>query len=178
MKRIVTPLPTDPYDPACKGCKISQGHKVVPGGVVGLPGEWQLNHYRGTEGFLGWLALQPTAHRMSLAELSQQELCSLGPNLQAVDVALSDYASKAFRDPLKRLYIVYFFESAELHPYHLHIHLIPRYASIEGGLQAWNMPVATKSARFPDRYRRSNPAYSDEVNQLMSFLRERKIGWK
>ena len=63
-----------------------------------------------------------------------------------------------------------FFESAG---YHLHIHLIPRYASIEVRLQAWNMPIATKSPTFPDRYRRSYPAYNDDVDQLMSFLRDR-----
>ncbi len=63
-----------------------------------------------------------------------------------------------------------FFESAG---YHLHIHLIPRYASIEVRLQAWNMPIATKSATFPDRYRRSYPDYNDDVDQLMSFLRDR-----
>ncbi len=165
-------MAANPYVPDCMGCETSQDHEI-PGGIVRLPGKWVLNHYRGSEGFLGWLALQPDVHRMSLAKLSQQELRSLGPNLKDVDVALSNYAINVFRDVLERLYIVYFFESAGVEPYHLHIHLIPRYASIEGGLQAWNMPVATKSARFPDRYRRSNPAYSDEVNQLMSFLRGR-----
>ena len=110
---------------------------------------------------------------MSLAKLSQQELRSLGPNLKAVDVALSNYAINVFRDVLERLYIVYFFESAGVEPFHLHIHLIPRYASIERRLRAWKSPVATKSATFPDHYRRSYFAYSDEVDNLMRFLRKR-----
>ena len=153
------------------GCETSQDHEV-PGGIVRLPGKWVLNHYRGSEGYLGWLALQPDAHRMSLAELSQQELCSLGSNLKAVDIALGDYAINVFRDVLEHLYIVYFFESAGVEPYHLHIHLIPRYASIERRLRAWEIPGATKHATFPDRYRRSYFAYSDEVGNLMSFLRD------
>ena len=164
-------MAANPYDPDCMGCETSQDHEV-PGGIVRLPGKWVLNHYRGSEGFLGWLALQTDVHRMSLAKLSQQELRTLGPNVKDVDEALSDYAINVFRDVLERLYIVYFFESAGVEPYHLHIHLIPRYASIEGRLRAWEIPGATKHATFPDRYRRSCSAYSDEVDNLMSFLRE------
>ena len=74
---------------------------------------------------------------------------------------------------LERLYIVYFFESAGVEPFHLHIHLIPRYASIERRLRAWEIPGATKHATFPDHYRRSYFAYSDEVDNLMRFLRKR-----
>ena len=165
-------MPIDLNDPKCEGCKISRGHKIPQGGVVTLPGRWLLNQYEGPEGFLGWLALQPKVHRMSLDKLSELELCSLGPNLQAVDRALSKYAIQEFRDALERLYIVYFFESAGVEPFHLHIHLIPRYASIEYRLRAWQIPVATKSATFPDCYRRSNSTFSVKVDKLMSFLRD------
>ena len=52
----------------CKGCELSKGNGDPPGGIiVKLDGGWILNHYGGSEGFLGWLALQPSCHRMELA---------------------------------------------------------------------------------------------------------------
>src|SRR5262249_4934367 len=124
------------YDPSCAGCHTSQDLRPIPGGVVGLPGDWIVNQYAGGEGWLGWLALQPRFHRDSIQELTAQELPALRSNIQSLDSALTAYWKLQFpSDAIPRVYIVYFFESAFEEPtpkdrFHLHIHLIPRFASL------------------------------------------------
>jgi diadenosine tetraphosphate (Ap4A) HIT family hydrolase len=159
------------FSPQCKACGYVKG-EPVPGGTVSLPGDWFLNHYRGTEGFLGWLALQPCEHRMSIRDVSEKEAKNLGWNIKLVDKFLGYYWENRFNDPVERLYIAYFFESAGSEPFHLHIHLIPRFRSIETRLRAWKIPDATKSATFPDRYRRDCKHFESEVELLMTFLRK------
>jgi diadenosine tetraphosphate (Ap4A) HIT family hydrolase len=139
------------------------------GSNVRLPGSWSLNHYGGTEGYLGWLALQPICHRMKLSELTEEELRHLGPNIHAIDKALSDYWQQVFGDPIERLYVVYFFEGGG--PYHFHIHLIPRFATLEPRLRDWEAPRATASATFPERYRRDATDFPSQVGRLMEHLR-------
>src|SRR5437870_3593235 len=99
------------YRGKCAGCLTSQGVRQTPGGIVTLPGNWTVNHYDNKEGFLGWLALQPRYHRMALADLQDNELLAFGHNIHSVDRCLTQYWRHRFpRDPLKRVYIVYFFE--------------------------------------------------------------------
>ena len=50
------------YDKNCDGCKISKGKKIPPGDIVKLDGGWVLNHYDGSDSFLGRLALQSERH--------------------------------------------------------------------------------------------------------------------
>ena len=50
----------------CEGCKLAREG-------IQLPGGWALNHYGGGEGYLGWLAIAPVAHRMTLASLTDVE---------------------------------------------------------------------------------------------------------
>jgi hypothetical protein len=79
------------YDQHCAGCQRAQGLHSIPGGVIGLPGDWSVSHYAGGEGFLGWLALQPRFHRDRLQDLTKEELLALGPNLRALDFGLTEY---------------------------------------------------------------------------------------
>jgi len=158
------------YESDCKGCQVSQGIDV-PGGVVRLPGNWRLNSYGGSEGFLGWLALQPRYHRMSLAELLPDELRELGPNIRAIDRAITQYWKEEYSDPVERLYVIYFFESADEEPFHLHLHLIPRFRSLSAEMRAWKVAKATKNKLFPSTYTREAVEYADRVRRLMDYLR-------
>lgn len=152
----------------CHGCDFSQGMRAI-GSNVNLPGSWSLNHYGGPEGYLGWLALQPFWHRMAFSELTDEELRHLGPNISAVERVLSEYWKQVFNDPIERLYVVYFFEGCG--PYHVHVHLIPRFASLEPRLHAWEAPRATTSATFPQQYRREVSDFHNQVCCLMEHLR-------
>ena len=184
------------YDPKCEGCKRSQGDNVV-GGIVRLGSDWVLNHYQGGEGFLGWMALQPRYHRCELSELTPSELGTLGENIKKADVALREYWREHFpNDPIRRVYVVYFYESVYDEPkptsFHLHIHLIPRAQRLDGLLRecrrsgsspitysstivAWNIYKVTKCKDFPSEYRynRSNDEDKEKVSSLMDYLRSR-----
>lgn len=161
-------MTSDCLDPSCNSCKFSQGKQTI-GGNVRLSGGWSLNHYSGTEGYLGWLALQPYCHRMSFQELNEEELSHLGPNIHAVERVLSDYWQAIFHDPIERLYVIYFFEGGG--KYHIHMHLIPRFESLESRLRAWDTPRATSSATFPAQYRRDASDFHAQVCCLMEHLR-------
>jgi diadenosine tetraphosphate (Ap4A) HIT family hydrolase len=124
----------------CRGCDISREREKVVGGIVRLDGKWILNHYQQEDqGFLGWLALQPKYHRMEWEELTRRELKTLGPNITRVKQALREYWQKHFSaDCVKRVYVTYLFESPFDEPpgeYHLHIHLIPRFAKLDSLLR-------------------------------------------
>lgn len=154
-----------------------------------LPGSWVLNHYAGEEGFLGWMALQPKCHRISFAELTDEELQALGGNLRTIDNLLTQYWQETFKnDPIKRVYVVYFFESVFDTPpsqFHMHIHLIPRFVSLEpllreypkrrteaeypSTINAWTIPLITSRETFPRQYR---PEQAN-VKALMRWLRAR-----
>ena len=78
------------YDPKCEGCNISRKRNKalerLPGKIViDLPGDWTLNHYGGSEGFLGWLALQPRRHVTDLNKLKDDEAYALGRNIKRID---------------------------------------------------------------------------------------------
>jgi diadenosine tetraphosphate (Ap4A) HIT family hydrolase len=117
------------YKADCTGCKISQereGWLHKWGGVIKLDGGWVLNHYK--NGFLGWMMLQPDSHRENWTDLDQKEASALGHNIQKIENSMQQYWRVKFkRDPLKRLYVVYFCEFSK----HLHIHIIPRPKSFE-----------------------------------------------
>ena len=169
----------------CAGCDISQGVHVdvnQRGGIVELDGNWILNHYGGSEGFLGWMALQPRFHRMELADLTPEEAAALGSNIQKVEAALRQYWLKNFpSDPIQRMYVVYFFESIfdpKPDKYHLHLHLIPRTVrlgrllrrySCDGSIHAWSVSqiVILNAGDIPDEYKNKN----HEKPVLMTYLR-------
>lgn len=154
-------------DPKCEGCAFSLGKGVI-GSNVRLPGSWSLNHYAGSEGYLGWLALQPYRHLTAFSQLDGDELSHLGPNIAAIERVLKTYWEKTFDDPIERLYIVYFFEGGGSH---IHLHLIPRFQSLEPRLRDWNAPRATTSATFPARYRRDASDFQAQVCCIMNYLR-------
>lgn len=175
----------------CDGCAVSQRTKrpIFSSSIITLPGDWVINQYGGGEGYLGWLALQPRFHRKSLSELSGDELRELGPNIVLIQRLLNRYWKSSFRkDPLLRLYVVYFFESPFDRPaslFHLHIHLIPRTkdlgkllrvfpdrrvtAQSAQEINAWKVPELTTSGSFPKRYRRTKR----NVHALIQWLRKR-----
>lgn len=163
----------------CKGCHISGelGDDLPIGGLVRLPGDWTLNHYGGSEGYLGWLALQPYEHRMAFSKLSPEELCHLGPNIHKVEKYVCMYWKQTYAgDPIEKLYVIYFFDGGD--PYHVHLHLIPRFKHMDTKLQAWNVPEATMSATFRSEYQRGTndsdkEVYEKQVWSLMNYLREK-----
>ena len=175
------------YDLGCAGCHTSQDLRPIPGGVVGLPGDWIVNQYAGGEGWLGWLALQPRFHRDSIQELTTGELAALGPNIKSLDAALTAYWRLQFpSDPVPRIYVVYFFESAFEEPkprerFHLHMHVIPRFASLAEPLRCrqgeamwvdgWRAPQLTPENKVPEPYARTSPMWKDRATNLMSYLR-------
>jgi hypothetical protein len=175
------------YDSSCAGCRLSQGQASKTGGVIELPGDWLVNQYSGREGWLGWLALQPRFHRESLSDLTRDELLSLGPNLKAIDRALTLHWESRFSDDcLRRVYIVYFFESAFETPrpaehYHLHIHLIARPDSVAPAMRTsegtsswvdgWKAASVAKAAAVPARYSPTSPTWEVSVDELMASLR-------
>ena len=89
-----------------------------------------MNHYGGSEGFFGWLALQTVQHRCNLRELRRSEAKALGPNLRRLEKGIYRYW-KTHRRQVDRVYVMYFLEGQlerkEGHKYHLHIHLVPRF---------------------------------------------------
>jgi diadenosine tetraphosphate (Ap4A) HIT family hydrolase len=176
------------YHDCCKGCRISQGIEEPRrgGGIIELDGNWILNHYGGDEGFLGWMALQPRFHRMELTDLNTDEANALGKNIQNIDLAMRQYWAIEFpKDPVRRVYVVYFFESAfekSSDKYHLHIHLIPRTEKLgdllreEGKVIAWNiykLSKPNKSNEFPPEYmaQPENDEDRRKVEALMTYLR-------
>ena len=139
--------------PSCDGCNIND--RGLPGGFINLPGDWILSHYRGSEGFLGWLALQPECHKMGVKDLNEKELQALGPNIKKIEIALEKYWGKWFSsDQTQRIYIVYYFESVfDERPsnFHMHIHLIPRTETMRpllnmksGDVNAWKIYKISK----------------------------------
>lgn len=177
------------YDDTCSGCEISQGVRPVAGKVAALPGDWTVNQYGGGEGYLGWLALQPRYHRTRLTDLAPGEVTALGSNLQALDRVLTQYWTLQFPDdPIDRVYVAYFYESAfedppEPKPYHLHIHVIPRFRSlarpgalrIKKGTQTWNdawqVPHLAERMMIPEPYARHSPMWENRATTLMDYLR-------
>lgn len=183
------------YADSCSGCEISQGLTSVPGGVVKLPGDWVVNHYGGSEGFLGWLALQPRFHRMALAELTVREPQNLGPNIKSLDGALSQYWRLRFpSDPVKRVYVVYFFESEfesppAPRPYHLHIHIVPRFQSFDTAerlrctadgsswVDGWRTPTLSPKRVVPHDYTRESAQWQTRTADLVGYVRSELSDW-
>ena len=156
----------------CEGCDFAQGKNIVGGNVL-LPGSWSVNHYGGSEGFLGWLALQPYRHVLTFTDLKAHELEKLGPNIAAIEKVLKEYWESTFGDPIERLYTIYFMEGGSKH---MHIHLIPRFKSLETRLRDWNMPRATMSATFPEKYRRDAANFQSQVCCIMKYLKSNLSG--
>lgn len=160
----------------CEGCKLIDN--PPDGGVVELHGGWSVNQYGGSEGYLGWMALQPKSHRMNISELTNGELENMGKNIAHIDQVLSDYWRLKFpNDPLERIYVTYFFDSvfnAMPSPYHLHMHMIPRTQRIKelildnGNIICWDIYKAAKNVRFPREYIKT----PENITELMDFIRE------
>jgi hypothetical protein len=133
---------------SCYGCETAGD---LTRSVV-LPGGWSVNHYGGSEGFFGWLALQPFAHRATLANLNPTELHALGPYLQHLERGISNYWA-ARKHPVARVYVMYFLEG-QLEPdgsKHLHFHLVPRFNEMDQSMRD-KLDVLDKKVRGIDAY--------------------------
>jgi diadenosine tetraphosphate (Ap4A) HIT family hydrolase len=155
----------------CDGCDFARGENVTGGNVV-LPGSWSVNHYAGSEGFLGWLALQPFRHVQTFAQLNSKELAALGLNIAKIETTLNHYWESTFGEPIEHLYVIYFLEGGSEH---LHIHLIPRFKSLETRVRAWEIPRATMSATFPEKYRRDSAGFHSNVCCIMEHLKSNLV---
>ena len=133
-----------------------------------------VNHYGGSEGFLGWLALSPRRHVLSLGALTDTEAKALGISITRIELALTAYWPLAFGEALARVYVVHFFEGAALgdrEPWHLHFHIIPRPVSFHSEWWAWNVPSASKSTEFPTVYSKTNEDFERCSQALLDYLR-------
>lgn len=174
------------YRDNCSGCIRSQGRDSPgpPGGIIRLSGNWILNQYEGSEGFLGWLALQPRFHRDRLVELTPDEVAHFGAHIRAVDAALTQFWKFKFpEDAVERVYVTYFNESPfDIPPpspqYHLHWHLIPRTEKLGTLLRenssetqiinAWK--IWTLKENVPVAYRRHDGPWP-VAEELVVYLR-------
>ncbi len=175
------------YDKTCSGCAISQGLLVKPGGLLKLPGGWIVDQYAGGEGFLGWLALQPDQHRMSVSQLSSEELAHLGPNVAFLDRTLTSFWHARFADdPVERVYFVYFFELEFEVPrpkemFHLHVHIIPRFRSLAKPLElqsgrsrwpnGWAIAEMVRKGAIRTAYTRQSGRWETDAGELIDHLR-------
>jgi diadenosine tetraphosphate (Ap4A) HIT family hydrolase len=147
--------------------------------MVSLPGDWTLNHYGGHEGFLGWLALQPRDHCPEIADLSPRQAAGLGSNLRRINLALREYWSATFDDPIERVYTLYLHEGVfDARPslYHVHFHIIPRSQRLDallrscGEIVAWDIYKVSRLAAFPPEYRRDEIGAEHLMNSLKTIL--------
>jgi diadenosine tetraphosphate (Ap4A) HIT family hydrolase len=158
----------------CKGCNILKPPQPR-GGVIEVGQHWLVDQYWGDEGFLGWLALQPREHCMTLEELCDGATDEMGNVIRKVKSGLKNYWSQEWpNDRFDRLYVTYFFDSVfDNNPteYHLHIHLIPRtmktrsLISKEGRINCWEI---SKMPNFPEEYFR----YEERVDKLVNGVRK------
>ena len=142
----------------CQSCVLARSSDAIR-----MQGNWALAHYLGDEGYLGWLAIAPVAHRMTLSALSGEEQFTFLTNVVAIEAAMQSYRMD---DRIVRFYMCYFAESLATHPFHFHVHLIPRYESLQ--MKAWDMAKATKSESFPEKYQKT----PERIKALMDYLRE------
>ena len=119
-------------NPSCDGCKKATDPKQS----IDLEGGWSIGHYRGSEGFFGWLALQTKQHRMKMEDLCDDELKSLGVNLKKLEHGIYKYWESRGH-PVERVYFMYLLEGLleEDNVWHLHIHLVPRFKDIKCGME-------------------------------------------
>jgi len=154
----------------CNSCQLTESGKPV----LILENGWLVNHYDGKEGYLGWLALSPVRHVMSLGELSENESKSLGVSINRLDRALRAYWPITFSEALARVYVSYFFEGAalgDMEPWHLHFHIIPRPISFDSEWLAWNIASASMCSKFPDTYSKNSNKFDSRYRALMEYLR-------
>jgi len=126
------------------------------GGNIELKGNWIVHQYAGSEGFLGWLILQPKKHRRWICELEPNEINALGRNMKIVQEALRKCWPKLFNEDknehkIERIYVVCFSESK---PHHIHFHIIPRTKKLANLLTdpGWSIYQVSRPKKLPKAY--------------------------
>lgn len=157
---------------SCISCQYARGRTTPLGGVVNMDA-WALTHYAGPEGYLGWLAAFPQRHVTTWSDLRSSELGKVGALVRMAEAGLRRYFHRVHADPLERVYLVYFYESA-FEPdcaYHMHCHLIPRTQTMPLEGRGWGAPRAATLPAFPPRYAPSSDTWTSDVAAVMHAVR-------
>lgn len=159
----------------CIGCEIARGtsnhpfHKII----MNLEGGWLLNHSSESQSYLGHLTITTREHRGNWNELTPAEASTLGINIQHIEAMLKQYWTLVFKDdPIERLYVCYFNDSALAQVHHFHIHLFPRTKSMTKGI-SWGIVDIQEAQDFNHNYRiydGENFINMESVNNLMEYL--------
>lgn len=169
----------------CDCCKVIKGcvNKCYQKILVPLEGGWVLNHYGGSDTYLGRLVLQTQCHYTKWEELQNRELKYLGKNIQLINICLRKFWEKAYpKDCIEQIYATYFNEA----PYkkgligdklneelHVHIHLLPRTKEMREAMccsdkLGWHLVDCISC--FPDDYKLTDKNYI-KAKELMEYLK-------
>jgi len=72
----------------CVACELSNGVRILPGGLIHRTGFWLVEHCIGPLG-LGTLIVKPERHVTAVADLSEDEAVELGPLLRRTSAVVS-----------------------------------------------------------------------------------------
>lgn len=174
------------FNECCNSCKLSRGQDPKNRIIINLQGDWILNHYNGSEGFLGWLALQPRYHYMGIAELGDDETNTIGNNFANIIKCLKNYKEGVFSNhEIERVYVIFFGEGCFDRPkpscYHMHFHIIPRlkcfddflreYDSLNNSsINAWNIYKLSSLEIFRKKFKEFIGRPEDEIRRLMMYM--------
>lgn len=170
----------------CISCKIARDEEGPKGGpVIRLRGKWTLNQYGGSEGFLGWLTLQPLKHGYRWKDFQEDTINHLGGHLKNIQTYLQEYWTSTFpEDKIERVYVACFAECFEKDKPsdspHLHLHIMPRTKNM-GELRrcdgseyfAWNICQIFAHQKFPKQYVINGARDNENVEDLMNYLKEK-----
>lgn len=175
------------YDAKCRGCRLAHGLDTKVGGFIPLGTYWMVNHCSRSEGFLGWLLMQPRQHRMGLSQFTAEELQEFGIQIKRLETALRQTWPKLQPDdPIERVYVTLFFESAlEVTDdyWHIHFHVVPRTKSIgeeEPTAEEEKLGIKDHKGWYIIRHTAHKPDATKlddkDITTLMNMLRENLDG--
>lgn len=116
-------------DPDCAVCQLNAGEKPIPGGVIFTNDMWLLRHNPPPYGLAGWMMLHTQRHVGGPADFTDAEAAIFGPALRHFHHVLREVTGAL------RIYMAGFGESSP----HVHLHMIPRYATMPNDLVAWGV---------------------------------------
>jgi diadenosine tetraphosphate (Ap4A) HIT family hydrolase len=117
------------YEPTCVSCRQNAGEADVPGGVVYRDDLWLVRHSPPPYGLAGWMVIQPIRHVAHPGDFTDHEAAHFGPFLRHCLRTLQRVSGA------EKMYVAAMGESIP----HVHVHLVPRYATMPLGLKAWSV---------------------------------------
>jgi len=172
----------------CDCCKVLCGNvdKCYQKILITLKGGWVLNHYGGSDTYLGRLVLETYSHIEDWESLNQYtHLKYLGGNLQTICKCLRRYWEKhtEYLDKIEQFNIAYLNESPFKNGYttgkeltdrlHIHFHILPRTRRMRESLcdpehiLGWHLIDCISC--FPEEYQLQNRNYL-RAKRLMEYL--------